>query len=124
RYRDIIPDIYLENKNTGKVTIIDTKNKNYSNRKVNNGDIYQMAFYGMYISDYFDEATNVCIIYPKYIDIAYNQKKLFLNSYRQKNDSPSIKVKGLDINKFLQLIQDERKNYEQVKAFLHEKIVE
>lgn len=120
RYRDIIPDLYLENKSTGKVIIIDIKNKDYGDRKVYNNDIYQLAFYGMYFSDYFNESADIVIIFPKYIDFQYRRMELNLNSYKQKKDTPSIKVRDLDINMFLKLIEEESKNYDQIKVLLNE----
>lgn len=120
RYRDIIPDLYLEDKKTGRVTIIDTKNKNYGNVKVQSHDIYQLAFYGMYFFDYFQETANVIILYPAYEDVYFTDNVLYLNSYKNKGqkNSPAIKVRALNVNLFLQLIESRAKD--EIKRLLRE----
>lgn len=62
--KKIIPDIIIKNKNTGKVVIVDTKNK-YSQIaekgiwRVSNNDLYQMSYYAHTLN------TDRCIlVYP------------------------------------------------------------
>lgn len=123
RYRDIKPDIYIENKETKQVTIIDTKNKNYGSKKVLNEDIYQLSFYGMYFYDMFRETANISIIYPKYEENLNQDNKIYLNTYKSLDENIYLNVKGIDICEFLVLLKDKRENRELIQQRLVEKYI-
>jgi len=118
RYRDIKPDLYLEHKASGQVIVIDTKNKNYGSKKVKNSDIYQLAFYGLYFFDYFEDSGQIIIVYPEYERELNSENTLFLNSCRQRKKQPNIKIRGLVINEMLSLIKD--KSRQEIKESLQE----
>ncbi|MCK8825247.1 McrC family protein [Fuchsiella alkaliacetigena] len=114
RYRDIIPDLYFKNRKTDEVIIVDMKNKDYGEKKIQNKDIYQLSFYGMYFYDMFGDNSNLLIIYPNYRNSFNKESKLQLNTYQTRDNSPYIRVKGIDINMFLDLLKNEIKNREKI----------
>ena len=116
-YRKIIPDIILKNKDkANEYIVIDTKNKAYGNKNVLNEDIYQLSFYGMYFYNMFKAKANIVIIYPKYENQSKKPENIFLNTLDNQAEKPFIKVRCIDINECLDLIQDEAKGREKLKV--------
>lgn len=77
------PDIYLKDKETDNILIIDTKykklNKSDNNYGVSQSDIYQMVMYGL---RYFDKETS----YNSDIKLDYSLKKRVILLYPEYND--------------------------------------
>ncbi|MDM5188881.1 hypothetical protein QUF99_16620 [Bacillus sp. DX4.1] len=63
-YHNIKPDIIIETPNEPAL-VIDTKYKNYGNKKVSNSDIYQLAFYGQFLQKE-NKPYRAMILYPRY----------------------------------------------------------
>lgn len=123
-YRKIIPDIILKNKDKENgYVVIDTKNKAYGNKNVLNEDIYQLSFYGMYFYNMFKTKANVVIIYPRYENQVDRAENIFINTLANLIDKPVIKVRYIDINKCLALIQDGVKGKEKLKTKISETIL-
>ncbi|WP_050615535.1 McrC family protein [Bacillus testis] len=78
-YRYIIPDIVVENKQIRQMVVLDVKYKQYGKRKVENSDIYQLAFYAQYYSNGHNEDYGASIIYPKYKEDLIQENSLLLN---------------------------------------------
>lgn len=105
-YRRIIPDILLIDKETKEYVIIDTKNKDYGNKKVSNEDIYQLSYYGMYFSNLFENNIRIVIVYPSYEENSMMKKDIFMRGIKNINSDIKINLIGIDINECLQYIYD------------------
>jgi 5-methylcytosine-specific restriction enzyme subunit McrC len=67
-YRYIIPDILVENKRSKDIKVFDVKYKNYGKKRVDNSDIYQLAFYAQNQLEKQIGTYGASIIYPSYLD--------------------------------------------------------
>lgn len=65
-YRVIIPDIVIIDKQNNSALVIDAKYKHYGIKKVETGDIYQLAFYAQYFHIDKDTQCGSIIVYPSY----------------------------------------------------------
>lgn len=109
RYRNIIPDIVLKDKRTDEYIIIDTKNKNYGSYNVNNEDIYQVAFYGMYFSDIFEASVKLVIVYPKYKEKDFSEKGVIISTLNKGKKTIEIDLLPIDINECLDKLKKNNK---------------
>jgi len=103
RYKDIIPDILITDKETGEVTVIDTKYKNYGNNKVSNEDIYQLAFYAQYYHKKAYTQYRSLIIYPEYSQQNHTQD-IDLELLSKSLHPGTLGVRSISIEYFLNLI--------------------
>ncbi|MFL0248088.1 McrC family protein [Candidatus Clostridium stratigraminis] len=114
-YRKIKPDIILRSKNDEEVIVIDTKNKAYGYHHVYNEDIYQLTFYGLYFYNMFKSKANIFIIYPQYENNDDIFQKIFINTLECNIVKPCINVRAININDYLNLINEGIKSRDIIK---------
>lgn len=108
-YRHIIPDLLLIDPE-GRRLVIDSKYKLYGQCKVNNSDIYQLAFYAQAFEVMNERVYKACIIYPVDATGGETVETLWLNKHSDRYCG-ELKVVGVNLSEALQAIGRKDRNY-------------
>ncbi|MCH6265344.1 McrC family protein [Neobacillus citreus] len=107
RYRDIIPDILVENKRTKDVKVLDVKYKQYGNKRVDTDDVFQLAFYAQNRKMAQDGLYDAAIIYPRFLeDLDMKSRRLALNLLS--GYPGALHLHSLGIESVLQAVQSKK----------------
>ena len=110
-----MPDIILKSRENNDFIIIDTENKDYGNNNVMNEDIYQLSFYGLYFSSFFKQPVKIFIIYPQYAYENAKHDRIFINTVDNIQPKPSINVRSINVNEYLDFIEQGIYNKDKIR---------
>ncbi|HWI49423.1 MAG TPA: hypothetical protein VNU45_14485, partial [Rummeliibacillus sp.] len=108
RYRDIIPDLLVTNRNSGETYVLDTKYKGYHLKRVSTNDLFQLSIYAQYFQN--AESYNATIIYPVFNGINETTERYIEINKRAKMNG-RIALRSISIEQVLKWVA-QRKNDE------------
>lgn len=98
-YRHMIPDIIVQNKVTDGMKVLDVKYKHYGNKRVENNDIYQLAYYAQYFKRDRERDFVSTIVYPRFWDDVELQDRIVslnkLSSYPGVLNLKSVQIESI-----------------------------
>ncbi|MDQ0340526.1 5-methylcytosine-specific restriction enzyme subunit McrC [Caldalkalibacillus uzonensis] len=103
-YRHIIPDMIVTDQETGDHSVLDTKYKNYGERKVETADIFQLNFYAQYFHHHIEKPHRAIIVYPKFSGV--NTQPLQIRLLPDTFHQGVLAVKPIGIEECLTDIKD------------------
>lgn len=108
RYRDIIPDLLVTNRNSGETYVLDTKYKGYDLKRVSTNDLYQLSIYAQYFQR--AESYKATIIYPVFNGVNETTER-YIEINRKAKMNGKIALRSISIELVLKWIA-QRKNDE------------
>ncbi|MEK4083761.1 McrC family protein [Psychrobacillus sp. FSL K6-1415] len=103
RYRDIIPDLVVQDYTRNVVTVLDTKYKGYDLKRVSTEDVFQLSFYAQYYQN--GENYAATIVYPVFKGTVSESRRIIETNKRAKN-SGLIYLQSIHIMQTLEWIRE------------------
>lgn len=107
RYRDIIPDLLVTNRNSGETYVLDTKYKGYDLKRVSTNDLYQLSIYAQYFQ--IAESYKATIIYPVFNGVNETTER-YIEINRKAKLNGKIVMRSISIEQVLKWIAQRKNN--------------